>query len=140
MNQEHQELQKKVIGSDELAKEREERIQKLKEDFAVLKEKFEKTDIAYGHLKIGHLKIVEEHDICTKDLADTVEKLHLTNKVRHETEVKLGDEIEKTQSLQEIIKLKDDTLSKRGSEIEKLDKELILLQGRFDQLEIKLKS
>lgn len=50
-------------------------------------------------MKIGHLKIVEEHETCKNDLADTVEKLHLTNKVRHETEVKLGDEIEKTQSL-----------------------------------------
>ena len=85
-----------MIGSDELAKEREERIQKLKEEIAVLKEKFDKTDIAYGNLQIGHLKIVEQHDTCSKDLADTIEKLHLTNKVRHETEVKLGDEIEKT--------------------------------------------
>lgn len=50
-------------------------------------------------MKIGHLKIVEEHEISSKDLADTIEKLHLTNKVRHETEVKLGEEIEKTQSL-----------------------------------------
>ena len=85
-----------MIGSDELAKEREERIQKLKEEFAVLKEKFEKTDIAYGKLQIAHLKIVEQHDTSSKDLADTIEKLHLTNKVRHETEVKLGEEIEKT--------------------------------------------
>jgi hypothetical protein len=50
LSHEHQDLQKKMIGSDELAKEREERIQKLKEEFAVLKEKFEKTDIAYGKL------------------------------------------------------------------------------------------
>jgi len=41
LNHEHQELQKRVIGSDELAKEREERIQKLKEDLAIYKDKFE---------------------------------------------------------------------------------------------------
>jgi hypothetical protein len=41
LNHDHQELQKRIIGSDELAKEREERIQKLKEELAVLKDKFE---------------------------------------------------------------------------------------------------
>ena len=33
------------------------------------------------------------------DLDDTTGKLHLTNKVRHDTEVKLGEEIEKVKSL-----------------------------------------
>ena len=30
-----------------------------------------------------------------KYLEDTVKKLHLTNKVRHETEIKLAEELEK---------------------------------------------
>ena len=42
----------------------------------------------------------------------------MTNKVRHETEVKLGEEIEKTKNLQEIIRMKEHTLGRRATEIE----------------------
>ncbi len=37
--------------------------------------------------------------VAQSDLADTVTKLHATNKVRHETEIRLGEEIEKNKSL-----------------------------------------
>jgi len=39
--------------------------------------------------------------------------LHVTNKVRHETEVKLNEEVDKNKSLNDIIKDKDDILQKR---------------------------
>jgi hypothetical protein len=43
-----------------------------------------------------------------KDLTDTVSKLHTTNKVRHETEIKLGEQSEKNKSLQELLQLKEE--------------------------------
>ena len=84
-----------MIGSDELANEREFRIQKLKDDLSELKKLYDELVIKHGSLEIHNLKVIEQHENCSKDLKDTVEKLHLTNKVRHETEVKLGEEIEK---------------------------------------------
>lgn len=52
----------------------------------------------------------------------------MTNKVRHETEVKLHEENDKNKSLSDIIKDKDETLAKRTSEIEDLDKRTIELE------------
>lgn len=48
-----------MIGSEEMAKEREFRIQKLKEEVSELKLKYEELDIEHGTLKINHLKITE---------------------------------------------------------------------------------
>jgi hypothetical protein len=57
-----------MIGSEEMAKEREFRIQKLKEEVSELKLKYEELDIEHGTLKINHFKITEQNDISTKDL------------------------------------------------------------------------
>jgi hypothetical protein len=61
-------------------------------------------------------------------LEDAIEKLHVTNKVRHETEVKLHEEIDKNKNLSDIIKDKDEVLAKRSHEIEDLDKKVIELE------------
>lgn len=39
-----------MIGSDEIAREREERIMRLKEEFAELKQKLDIVEVAYGTL------------------------------------------------------------------------------------------
>jgi hypothetical protein len=70
-------------------------------------------------------------------LEDAIEKLHVTNKVRHETEVKLHEEVEKNKNLQEIIRDKDEMLAKRTQEIEELDKKVIELERANETLEIK---
>ena len=65
---------------------------------------------------------MEQYENAAKDLTDTVEKLHITNKVRHDLEIKLGEEVEKSRGLQDIVKLKEESLGKRANEIEDLDK------------------
>ena len=65
-----------------------------------------------------------------------IEKLHVTNKVRHETEIKLDDEIQKNKTLSDIIKEKDEINSKRVEEIEELDKKVIELERMNETLEI----
>ena len=91
---EYQTIRKRMIGSDELAREREERIEKFKSDLHQMKIDNEKLTIDYESLKINHAKVEEQYSTCSSDLDDTTEKLHLTNKVRHETEIKLGEEID----------------------------------------------
>jgi hypothetical protein len=52
----------------------------------------------------------------------------VTNKVRHETEVRLNDEIDKNRSLNEIIRDKEEVNNKRANEIEELDRKVIDLE------------
>ena len=125
LKQEHQEVRKQNIGADELAREREDRISKLKDENLELKEKLEKLDIEYNTLNISHEKVTEQYEATAKELEDRSEMLHSTNKVRHETEIKLAEEIEKTRSLQDLVKLKDEALGKKGGELEDLDKKVL---------------
>jgi hypothetical protein len=40
--------------------------------------------------------------------------LHITNKARHENEVKLAEEIEKSRGYQEMVKLKEESIQKKA--------------------------
>lgn len=75
-----------------------------------------------------------------KELDDTVHKLHITNKVRHETEVKLGESHEKGKDQMDVIKNKDDLLFKKQAEIDDLDKKQVELERQVENLEIKKSS
>lgn len=125
---EYQTIRKRMIGADELAREREERIENYKKELIQYKVDLEKLTIEHESLKINHSKVLEQYEACRKDLDDTTDKLHLTNKVRHETEIKLGEEVEKCKGLQEIVKVKEDSLGKKATEIEELDKRVIDLE------------
>lgn len=140
LKQEHQEVRKQNIGADELAREREDRISKLKDENLELKEKLEKLDIEYNTLNIGHEKVTEQYEATAKELEDRSEMLHSTNKVRHETEIKLAEEIEKTRSLQDLVKLKDEALGKKGGELEDLDKKVLELERQVEALQIKFEG
>jgi hypothetical protein len=80
---------------------------------------------------------LELYDRTTADLDDVTSKMHLTNKIRHETEVKLGEEIEKVKSLQEVVKMKEEICVKRLGEIEELDKKVIELERLIETADIK---
>lgn len=97
----------------------------------------EDLDLKHGTLVIQYEKVREQYETSKKDLDDAIEKLHVTNKVRHETEVKLYEEVDKNKTLNEIIRDKEDTLTKRTSEIEDLDKRVIELERLNEALEIK---
>jgi len=73
-----------------------------------MKQQFDELDIKNGSLAIDHQKNKEMLLTAQKDLTDTVSKLHTTNKVRHETEIKLGEQSEKNKSLQELLQLKEE--------------------------------
>ena len=117
-----------MVGHNEMTREREERIEKLKDRLHEITEKFDALTIEHGTLQIEHAKNLELYNTCSLDLEDTTEKLHATNKVRHETEIKLGEEIEKSKGLQDIIKIKEDNIMKKSTEIEELDKKNLDLE------------
>ena len=134
---EYQEAKRQMVGHHELTREREERIDKLKAELAELKEQYYKVDIELETLKINYSKTMDLYDVCSKDLEDTVQKLHTTNKVRHETEIKLAEEVDKVRSLQELAKLKEETLSKRQGQIEELDRKVLEMERSLESAEIK---
>jgi len=110
----YQETQRVMVGHNEMTREREERIDTLNKKYQDICEKYEQVNIEYGILKIEHAKNMEMLRVSSADLQDTTEKLHLTNKVRHETEIKLGEAIEKTKGLQSLVELKETTLIKKA--------------------------
>lgn len=137
VNMEAQESKREIIGFGEIQKEREERIDKLKAELKEYKFKFEEVDLLFGTLNIQHEKIKEQYETCKRDQDDAIEKLHLTNKVRHETELRLTEEQEKTRSLQDVLRDKDEQLHKRAQEIEDLDKRVIELERANENIEVK---
>ena len=58
------------------------------------------------------------------ELADTADKLNKTHKHSHETEIKLGEEFEKSKTLAETLKLREETLQRKTDEIEDFEKRL----------------
>ena len=110
---EHAELKRHMVGHNELKREREERIEKLKKELQDIRDSNDNLDIEYSTLKINHAKTMDLYTVCARDLDATTEKLHLCNRVRHETEIKLGAEIEKVKNLQELVRIKEEVLEKR---------------------------
>lgn len=134
---EHAELKRQMVGHNELKREREERIEKLKKELQEIRDSNDNLDIEFSTLKINHAKTMDLYTVCSKDLEATAEKLHLCNRVRHETEIKLGAEIEKVKNLQELVRMKEEILEKRQSDIEDLDKKVIELERQCEASEIK---
>jgi hypothetical protein len=73
-----------------------------------LKINHEDLDLRHGTLNIQHEKVKEQYETAKRDLDDAIDKLHVTNKVRHETELKLSEETERARSLQDVIRDKDE--------------------------------
>jgi chromosome segregation ATPase len=134
---EYQALKRGMISHDEMTRVREERIAKLKGDLDGTASRLEGLELAHGTLQIQHAKVAEQKDTATKDLKDTNEKLHVTNKVRHETEIKLAEEVENGKQLKEVLKLNGETLSRKSAEMDDLDKRLIDLQRTHEALDTK---
>ena len=102
-----------MIHFDEMTRVREERIEKLKGELDSTTVKLEDVEKEHGTLKIIHEKTNDEKEALMKDLKDTSEKLHVTNKVRHETEIKLAEAIEDKKGANEVVKMNNETLMRK---------------------------
>lgn len=60
----------------------------------------------------------------TRDLKDTVDKLHATNKARHEAEQQLGEAMEREKEMKELLRVKDSMIQGKINDIEDMDKRL----------------
>lgn len=127
-----------MIGNNEVNRIKDEKIQKLKNELAEATSNLEELNIKFNTLKVNQEQTLDQMLTQKQQLEDTVEKLHQTNKSRHDTEIKLGEEIEKVSLANETIARKDELLKSKIQEIDDLDKKLIDTQKLLDQSETKL--
>lgn len=64
-------------------------------------------------------------------------KLHLTNKVRHETDVKLGDSVKENELAAEKYNESLNQIKKKEQDIEDLERKLMEADKKYEMLEIK---
>ena len=126
-----------MIGNNEMTRIKDNKIKKLKDELAEAISSLESTEIKFNTLVVQQEKTLDQMLTQKKDLEDTVEKLHNTNKSRHDTEIKLGEEMEKVMLGNESIARKDELFKVKLQEIEDQDKKVTDLQKEKDTIETK---
>ena len=86
------EVKTKLVGFEEILKEREERLEKYKSMLDKTEEDLAVERDLTGTLKVELDKTDENCKNARNDLEDVVEKLHQTNRARHEIEIRLKAE------------------------------------------------
>ena len=79
--------------------EQKQKIEILSTELAEIKVKYESLVIVQGNLEIRHVQVTSSLEQSTIDYHETIDKLHIMNKARHDLETKLVDEIERNRSL-----------------------------------------
>lgn len=96
---EMQEYKKQLVGIQEIKKDRDDRIEKLREEFESVSKNFERLDKDYTTLKISNEHTVEEFEQMKLDYENVAEKLKVSNKVRNDKEEQLNEKIKQNQQL-----------------------------------------
>ncbi len=81
-----QEYKKQLVGIQEIKKDRDDRIEKLRDEFETLTKDYDVLDRDHTSLKVHHDHITEEHDQLKIDYESVSEKLKISNRVRNEKE------------------------------------------------------
>lgn len=113
VTQDFQELKRNMIQHDEHLKQRDDKIGDLKSKLEDLEVEHETLLLNHNTLKVQYQKEKELLEKARAELADTVKKLHITNKVRHETEIKLGEVHEKMKDQNMVLSMKEEILDRK---------------------------
>jgi len=128
-------LKRDKLGFDEILKEREERILRVKSMLTELQSSYKILDKKHSILTLDYERALDSFQEQKLELDDTVGKLKITNKVRNETEIKLNEEIEKVKEHKTILGEKEDRIHRYISEIQKLEKQMFNLRKEKESLE-----
>lgn len=126
-----------MITFDEMKRVREERIDKLKKDLKEMTDNHDKIELELGTLKIQHEKVAELKEAAMKDLKDATDKMHQINKARHETEIKLAEQIEETKVINGSLKLNHEVIIRKDQEYSDLEKQCHDLRKQNESLDTK---
>lgn len=83
-------------------------------------------------------KIGEVYRATRNDLDDAVERLHLTNRARHELELRLSSEEEANQALQTTLTEKMTVITVQDTKIDQLETKVIEWTAKCEQLEVQI--
>lgn len=122
--QEMQDYKKQLVGIQEIKKDRDDRIEKLREEFETLSRTHDILDRDHTSLKVHHEHVSEEYEHLKMEFESVSEKLRISNKVRNEREEALNERINHCHTLEQIIKDRDYQIDKQRKELEKLSKRL----------------
>lgn len=109
--------EREVLGFNEIRKEREERIEKLKQELDHLKVIHKKTDSNLARSTLDLEKANNQLETLKKEYAQVVEKLKKINKARNMVENDLENEKKLTKALKEELQSMRDTVKDRDKKI-----------------------
>ena len=113
-----QHSQRQVLGFNEIKKEREERIDKLKTEFESLSVTHKKTDAKLSKTTIELEKTSDQLQSISSEYHNTVEKLKRINKARNDKESRLSEEKNLTYRLKKEVKELTSTIREKMRLIE----------------------
>ena len=116
--------QREVLGFNEIKKDREERIVKLKQELEHLKIVHHKTDSNLARTSIDLEKTVDQLNILKNEYHNTVEKLKKINKARNDKENRLSNEKQMNKFLKKEIRDNKRTIQDKDVTINEKDEEI----------------
>ena len=140
MFNEMQDYKMQLVGVQEIKKDRDDRIDRLRAELDALTRKYDILEREHTSMKVNYQHIQDEHATLKADYDNVSEKLHLSNKVRNEKEELLADKTKQMHLLNENYTEKEATVERLKREIEKMHKRLSEMEMQNDQLDIKKKS
>jgi chromosome segregation ATPase len=133
--EELQKLKRDKLGFEEILKEREERILRVKSLLTEIQNSHKILDKQHSSLKLDYERAMDNFNEQKVELEDTINKLKITNKARNENELQLNEEREKQKELKTLLNEKEDRIHKYINEIQKLEKQLFNLRKEKDSLD-----
>lgn len=133
--EELQKFKRDSLGFDEILKEREERILRIKLLLTEVQNSHKVLDKQYSILKLDYERVLQNFNEQKIELDDTIDKLKMTNKVRNENDLKLNEQREKEKELKTLLGEKEDRIQKYIGEIQKLEKQAFSLRKEKESLD-----
>lgn len=122
LTEELQKYKRESLGHEEIVKEKDERIARIKHSLEELQNNYRSLDKQHSLLKLDHERLIQTSDEQSSELESTIHKLKVTNKVRNENEIKLTEAKDREKEIKAFLSEKEDRLQKYLVEIQKLEK------------------
>ena len=119
-----QEMKKQLVGIDEIKKDRDARIDRLRIELEQTCMKYDEAHRTLLEMEINYTQLKEDHGRLKQDHDDVCEKLRLANSERIQKEEAMNVKGKHIDQMEEQIKIKDKSLEKLKKEVDKLQKRL----------------
>lgn len=133
--EELQKYKRESLGYEEILKERENRITRVKALLIEVQNSHKILEKQHSVLKLDYERAIQDYNEQKIELDDTINKLKMTNRARNENELKLNEEREREKELKTLLGEKEDRIQKYITEIQKLEKQLFNMRKEKESIE-----